>query len=340
MRGCSVEVEDDRGSKGTIRGMLTRVLLTLIFLLQASQLIAQTPSPAGVWTVRLGERTLLVLTLTGSVQKGLAFSGSLAGPKHWTSADGMTFREVQGGTGTKPIIASEWRGDSLLFTVQTPDKPTDKDAFLLHLTDPGHAELHPEEDLAFTIEMARAEQPAAVSTDWDPTKSYSPDDGLPSNPEMKRIFDEDQAVRQPGSKIDWSKVGPTDADRRTATMKLLNEGALHTGDDFIWAAFIFQHGATPDDYLLAHTLAMVAVAKGNSGALWIGTATLDRYLQSIGQKQIYGTQFKTPKDAPTTQEPYNRTLVSDALRRQLGVPALAAQSEQRKEYDKQRTAAK
>ncbi len=119
-------------------------------------------------------------------------------------------------------------------------------------------------------------------------------------------------------------------------MKLLSEGALHTSDDFIDAAFIFQHGDTPDDYLLAHTLDMVAVAKGNSGALWIGTATLDRYLQSIGQKQIYGTQFKTLQGTPVTQEPYNKTLISDALRKQLGVPSLQAQEKQREQYDKDR----
>ncbi len=44
--------------------------------------------------------------------------------------------------------------------------------------------------------------------------------------------------------------------------------------------------ARPDDYLLAHTLAMIAVAKGDEGSLWIGTATLDRYLQSVGKPQI------------------------------------------------------
>src|SRR4030095_15659952 len=92
------------------------------------------------------------------------------------------------------------------------------------------------------------------------------------------------------------------------------------------------HGETPDDYLLAHTLAMIAVAKGDSGALWIGTATLDRYLQSIKRPQIYGTQFKTVADGKMTQEPYNRTLISDLLRDELGVPDLAAQQEQLKAW--------
>jgi hypothetical protein len=60
-------------------------------------------------------------------------------------------------------------------------------------------------------------------------------------------------------------------------------------------------------------------------------------LQSIHQPQIYGTQFLTPTDMPATQEPYNRALISDALRRQLSVPSLAAQEKQRQQYDAQRS---
>lgn len=134
-------------------------------------------------------------------------------------------------------------------------------------------------------------------------------------------------------KIDWTVVDKADAARRAATRSLLNEGKLHTGEDFQQAAFVFQHGDTPDDYLLAHTLAVVAVAKGQSSAIWISAATLDRYLQSVHQPQIYGTQFDTKPNEPTTPEPYNRGLISDALRRQLGVPSQAAQEEQRKQYD-------
>ena len=80
--------------------------------------------------------------------------------------------------------------------------------------------------------------------------------------------------------------------------------------------------------MLAHTLAMVAVANGDASALWIATATLDRYLQSIGKSQVYGTQFTFGERQPATQEPYSRELISDALRRQLGVPSLADQQKQ------------
>jgi hypothetical protein len=150
-----------------------------------------------------------------------------------------------------------------------------------------------------------------------------------SNVEMTRIYDEDQGDRQT-TPIDWAKVNPRDAQRRDATRKLLADGALHTAEDFRHAAFIYQHGESPNDYLLAHTLAMVAVGKGDGSALWIASATLDRYLMKIDKPQIYGTQFMAKSGEEMGQEPYDRDLVSDALRAELGVPSQAQQAEQLK----------
>ena len=116
--------------------------------------------------------------------------------------------------------------------------------------------------------------------------------------------------------------------------------ALQSGDDYLHAAFVFQHGAKPDDYLKAHLLAMVAVARGQPAALWIGSATLDRYLQSIGQPQVLGTQFKVSQDGKASQDPYARDLLSDSLRQALRVPTPADQEEQRRKYEREATAAK
>jgi hypothetical protein len=150
--------------------------------------------------------------------------------------------------------------------------------------------------------------------------------GEVSNPEMKRIFDEDQSAREK-SNIDWSVVAPADATRRESTRKLIANGELHTGEDFERAAFVFQHGENPDDYLFAHILASIAVAKGKESALWISSATLDRYLQKIGRSQIFGTQYMRTSSNPWTQEPYDRNLISDALRKEMGVPSQAKQAE-------------
>jgi hypothetical protein len=157
-----------------------------------------------------------------------------------------------------------------------------------------------------------------------------------SNAEMRQLFDDDQRARRDFTKLSneqWAAVSKDDAVRRQRTHTLLMAGKLHTSEDFREAAFVFQHGDKPDDYLLAHTLAMIAVAKGDEGALWIATATLDRYLQSINRPQIYGTQFKNAPQDKITQEPYDESLIPDLIREELGVPDLAAQREQRKNFE-------
>jgi hypothetical protein len=157
---------------------------------------------------------------------------------------------------------------------------------------------------------------------------------LPTNPEMTRIFEADQAARKSPAAIDWTKVGPEDAARRKRTKELLDAGALQSGDDYWHAAFVFQHGSRPQDFLLAHTLAVVAAARGRQDATWIAAATLDRYLQNIGQKQIYGTQYRSsPPGSDWTQEPYDRELISDALRQALKVPVQSDQEKRRAEIE-------
>ncbi|WP_298912883.1 DUF6624 domain-containing protein [uncultured Algimonas sp.] len=152
------------------------------------------------------------------------------------------------------------------------------------------------------------------------------------NAEIAALFEADQAVRQgftPEKAKDPAFIKAMidgDRERRERTLALLAEDALRTDNDFYHAAFIFQHGGTADDYLLAHSLAVAAVAKGHESAAWISAATLDRYLMNIGQPQVYGTQY-TREDGKVTMDPYDRDLVPDALRTALGVPTLTEQTE-------------
>lgn len=166
---------------------------------------------------------------------------------------------------------------------------------------------------------------------WDAGTTYTRTIVLPTNVEMTRLFNDDQADRQ-RENIDWKIVGLADDRRRQRTQELLDSGAIQSGDDFYHAAFIFQHGNEADDYLKAHLLAMIATARGKPGALWIASATLDRYLQTIGKPQVLGTQFMVPKGGPATQEPYDRSLISDAMRKALRVPPLAEQKKQQQDY--------
>jgi hypothetical protein len=90
--------------------------------------------------------------------------------------------------------------------------------------------------------------------------------------------------------------------------------------DFREASFIFQYGSQPDDFLMAHILAMAALAKGDQESRWIAAATLDRYLHNTSQKQVFGMQYRSGVSEPMTQEPFNRALVPVTLRGTLCVP--------------------
>ena len=317
--------------------VLYPILIALPIASPQLSLIAQVPQTVtGQWTLNLGKRTLLVLTLESTKEQSGPVTGTLSRPVHFATADGTSFSNVEGPTESDRILASKWDGNILAFTTQNPKDPGDKTVYKLNLKDQNNVQIRIEGIPLPSLTLARSQGNASVSQDWHSGQRYYPDDDSPSNPEMKRLFDEDQHARQSWPNIDWTTVAKADAERRATTLGLINAGALHSGEDFEWAANIFQHGSEPSDFLMAHTLALIAVRKGYSDGTWIAAASLDRYLQAMKKPQIYGTQFLNPDGKPTSPEPYNRTLISDTLRRLLGVPDLSAQQIQLEKYDSQR----
>lgn len=312
------------------------VFLLLSAIITSSGRARESRDFSGGWTLKIGQRIFVVLTVTS--ESTSHFTGSLARLQHFSSSGGGSFSNIKGLVVRYPIVRGTVKGNCLFFTTQNPADKTDEDDFQLCITGQGRGTLKPDLPGVEPWPVTKEKGALIVDTDWDSARIYYLDDSDVSNSEMQRISEGDQKDRQPGiGKIDWTVVSKSDAARREATAKLLSDGKLHTGEDFQRAAFVFQHGDTSDDYLLAHTLAIVAVSRGRSSAIWIASATMDRYLNSIHQPQIYGTQFWTKPNEATTQEPYNRSLVSDALRRLLGVPSLATQEEQRKQYDGERS---
>ena len=306
-----------------------RMRLRLVFalgLLGVSMGASAAPPTAGRWVLRVGDRAIMTLELHNDAAAKGGWTGALTGPAHFNVDPTFTiFSNVEGPAKIEPIIAAKRSGDSLELTVR------DSSSNLSHL-------LWKPSQKGGTLEFGEVGAQAAllpasatdrVSNRWDKSKSYSVTHDWPDNAEMTAMFDVDQGDRAHMDKIDWNAIATHDEEHRTRTKALLAAGELHSANDYYHAAFIFQHGQHPDDYLLAHSLAVVAAARGRADAAWIAAASLDRYLMSIGQKQIYGTQYMTPKGRPVTQEPYDRSLVSDALRGALGVPPLASQEKRR-----------
>jgi hypothetical protein len=285
----------------------------------------------GVWTMSLGQRTFAVLQLTRHADD---VTVELTMPDQFEiGQSGFRFAHISNQVKPRPISNVTVQAEHVRFRFTRPDHERDSDELDFTVTGPDTASLAIV-DAPFEGWVLKRTAPgtrAAVSTDWDPLRSYSLEDGLPSNDELRRIVEADQQPRQQFfslSEDQRAAVAADDARRRQDVRRLLAGGRLHTADDFKRAALIFQHGDKPDDYLLAHSLAMIAVANGDATAIWIATATLDRYLQSIGQPQVYGTQFKFGSGGSASQEPYNTALISDALRRQLDVPSMAVQQKQ------------
>lgn len=113
------------------------------------------------------------------------------------------------------------------------------------------------------------------------------------DPEIARLMDADQADRRPGAGgIDWAKVKPRDDARLARIKELYRAGALHSPNDYQSAALVLQHGGTPEDYLLAHELCVIAAARGADDALWLAAASEDRFLMNLDRPQRFGTQYR------------------------------------------------
>ena len=323
--------------------MIRSVYLKCIYLLFLAGTVfagggfaATTNHFAGNWALKLGNRVLMAVVLKPAPGAAGRLTGWFATPKHFkVGGAGEFFSDIRGPVVREPIIQSHVTGNCVELTTQNPTEKKDTTNFRLCLGAPGHATLGIDFPAIMPWQVAKEKGPVVVSTDWDSSRTYFQGETSASNPEIRRIFEADQKDRQVGfGKIDWAVVNMRDAIRRKQVRQLLAEGRLHSGKDFSRAAFIFQHGGTADDYLLAHTLAMIAVARGEGSAIWIAAATLDRYLHSIHQPQIYGTQFFPKPDGQVTQEPYDRHLISDALRQDLGVPSQTEQKAQEGQYAK------
>ena len=299
-----------------------------------SCLAEQSPDFAGNWALRLGKRILLVMTLTPATGSAGQFTVSFVSPHFYYVNSGTSFTDIKGSAIHYSIVRSATKANCLFFTTQNPADKQDGENYQFCITGEGHGTLKIDMPGFEPWPLTKEKGPLSVATDWDSTRTYYLDDSDVSSTEMQQIYEADQKDRPLGKKLEEG-VLKSDAARRQATAKLLADGKLHTGKDFERAAFVFQHGDTPDDFLMAHTFAMAAVARGQNSAIWIASASLDRYLQSIHQPQIYGTQFNPNPNGLTTQEPYNRTLVPDFLRQFLGVPSQAAQEDAKKLFEVQ-----
>lgn len=311
------------------------LLLVLAFLGLTSRANAAPGDPAGLWALTTGGRTLALLELKRDQSSPGGWAGAWITPKKLVINGAHAAFDVAGPIVRRVIRSAAMRGDEIDLSIESSSPGKAASTYTFKSLGGGHADFGLKGAPIPPFALTRTVPGAAVASGWDPTRYYPLDRPRPSNPEMRAMFIADQDARRAGGSTDWSKVEVEDERRRLRTQALLDVGALQSADDFFHASFVFQHGSRPEHYLLAHSLAVIAAARGRPDATWIAAATLDRYLQSIGQKQIYGTQYRSRNGQPTTQEPYDRTLVPDSLRAATGVPSQAEQEKRRAELDAQ-----
>lgn len=309
--------------------------MRLIIILLASWLIGCAPAPAqdwaGDWVWRLEDKPAMVLRLDASGH------GQIIRPRNLTlDANAGYWRMIDASAelaaiGVTPIGTSD---GGLRLRAVDPDRDETTDYTLTRGGLDGAELSLTDIPAAPSFTLVRTAGPTTVATDWIPGRAYGGPPVVADNDELTRLFAADQADRQGGTTVSIA-TGLEDAERRVVVRRMLDTGRVRSAADHYHAAFIFQHGDQSDDYLLAHALAVSAVARGRYDAAWIAAATLDRYLHSIGRPQIYGTQFQIRYDGSgTTQGDFDRTIIPDSLRITSGVPPLAAQGEQVRAYDR------
>ncbi len=146
------------------------------------------------------------------------------------------------------------------------------------------------------------------------------------NLKLEETFQADQADRDKvyDTQESVDQLNQADAKRRQNVSVMMELGEVNTKNDLYHAGVIFQHGNEPQDFLTAHRLATLAAIHGHRTARWLLAASLDRYLMSIGQGQVYGTQFEfnpTEKQYQLKLPVLEHTVLSFE-KEMLGVPAV------------------
>lgn len=111
-----------------------------------------------------------------------------------------------------------------------------------------------------------------------------------------------------------------DLARIKRTMALLKKDAFADAHSYDAAALVLQHGAVPENQLMARELALLACFRK---ATYNGMPALaeDRYLVRIGQHQRFGSSFSDGSLLPVEESGSNA--VTDALRLDMFQPPLA-----------------
>ena len=118
--------------------------------------------------------------------------------------------------------------------------------------------------------------------------------------ELQKIREADQSDRawqangiSPDLKT-LEKMSRNDLKRRMRVGEIFGEGCLKSAADYEAAFIVYQHGNTSAQYFQAFLWSKEALTLGNSKVKSDVAMAIDRYLVSIGHKELFGTQAAKP----------------------------------------------
>jgi hypothetical protein len=144
------------------------------------------------------------------------------------------------------------------------------------------------------------------------------------NAELISIYISDQTDRN-SHDINWDEVSKRDSLRRIRVNEILESNGIITARDHKNAAMVFLHGKDSADYGKAIRFMKKAIELDSTMNKWLFAAATDSYLLSIGEPQIYGTQYIKMGDEPWKVALIDTSKITDAVRIEYGVETLNQQ---------------
>ena len=115
----------------------------------------------------------------------------------------------------------------------------------------------------------------------------------PAEQALLALFEADRAEerRVVGGTPEYVALRDRDRQRRREAEAILAAEVVAAPEALYAAAWLFNHGETPDEAARGRELALRAEALGHRPARWLAAAALDRSLMYAGRPQKYGTNM-------------------------------------------------
>ena len=146
------------------------------------------------------------------------------------------------------------------------------------------------------------------------------------NQELLSLYTDDRREHANAPQVNtpaYRAMRTRDLERRQRVLEMVAADELQAAEDYYHAAWIMNHGDSPDEARQAHILALRSSELGHRPARWLAAASYDRWQMYQGKPQKYGTNYvyDGKRDRLWEVDP----AMTDAERAAWDVPPLAEQ---------------